>query len=120
MTALARDAIYLEMVDVGGGFPVAYAASPPPMAEYAAAIRCAATQLPYPVQLSCEPGRAIAAPAGTMVATVIGAAWRGERVRVSLDIGAFHGMIEALESGRQLEFPVAIPEAGARHPFRAC
>jgi hypothetical protein len=35
-----------------------------------------------------------------MTATVIGTAWRGGTLRVSLDTGAFHGLIEALESGR--------------------
>lgn len=114
MTTLAADGIRLAMLDVGGGFPVRYDTDPPPLAEYAAAINDAAAQLPYPVQLACEPGRAIAAPAGTMVASVIGAAWRHGTLRVSLDAGAFHGLIEALESGRELRFPVTIPAAGNR------
>lgn len=111
MTALAADGITLAMLDVGGGFPVRYDIDPPPLADYAAAIGTAAAQLPYPVQLACEPGRAIAAPAGTLVATVIGTAWRHGSLRVSLDTGAFHGLIEALESRRELRFPVTIPAA---------
>ena len=114
MTALAADGIRLAMLDVGGGFPVRYDTDPPPLAEYAAAINDAAAHLPYPVQLACEPGRVIAAPAGTMTASVIGTAWRGATLRVSLDTGAFHGLIEALESGRQLRFPVTVPAAGNR------
>ncbi len=114
MTTLAGDGIRLAMLDVGGGFPVRYYTEPPPLAEYAAAIRDAVTHLPYPVQLACEPGRAIATPAGTMVASVIGTAWRHSTLRVSLDAGAFHGLIEALESGRELRFPVTIPAAGHR------
>jgi ornithine decarboxylase len=114
MTALAADGIRLAMLDVGGGFPVRYGTEPPPLADYAAAITLAAAQLPYPVQLACEPGRAIAAPAGTMVASVIGTAWRRGRLRVSLDVGAFHGLIEALESGRELRFPIIIPAARDR------
>jgi len=114
MTDLAADGIRLEMLDLGGGFPVRYDADPPPLGEYAATIGGAAAGLPYPVQLACEPGRAIAAPAGTMVASVIGAAWRHGTMRVSLDAGAFHGLIEALESGRELRFPVTIPAAGQR------
>ena len=55
-----------------------------------------------------------AAPAGTMVASVIGVAWRHGAMRVSLDVGAFHGLIEALESGRELRFPVSIPAASHR------
>ena len=114
MTDLAADGIKLAMLDVGGGFPVRYDTDPPPLADYAAAINAAAAQLPYPVQLACEPGRAIAAPAGTMIASVIGTAWRHGTLRVSLDTGAFHGLIEALESGRELRFPVTIPAAQDR------
>jgi ornithine decarboxylase len=114
MTALAADGITLAMLDVGGGFPARYDADPPPLASYAATIGAAAAQLPYPVQLACEPGRAIAAPPGTMIASVIGTAWRHGTLRVSLDTGAFHGLIEALESGRELRFPVAIPAARER------
>jgi ornithine decarboxylase len=114
MTDLAADGIRLAMLDVGGGFPVRYDTDPPPLADYAAAITTAAAQLPYPVRLACEPGRAIAAPAGTMTATVIGTARRHATLRVSLDTGAFHGLIEALESGRELRFPVTIPGAEDR------
>ncbi len=113
MTALAADGIRLAMLDIGGGFGVRYDTDPPPLADYAAAIDAAA-RLPYRVQLACEPGRAIAAPGGTMAATVIGTAWRRGTLRVSLDTGAFHGLIEALESGRELRFPVTIPAADRR------
>jgi ornithine decarboxylase len=116
MTALAAGGIKLAMLDVGGGFPVRYDTDPPPLADYAAAINTAAARLPYPVQLACEPGRAIAAPAGTMIASVVGTAWRHGTLRVSLDTGAFHGLIEALESGRELRFPVTIPAAQDRPP----
>lgn len=116
MTTLAEDGIRLAMLDVGGGFPARYDTEPPPLAEYAAAISYAVAQLPYPLQLACEPGRAIAAPAGTMVASVIGTAWRHGTLRVSLNVGAFHGLIEALESGRELRFPVTIPGADQRMP----
>src|SRR5215472_7352403 len=119
MTALAVDGISLQMLDVGGGFPVRYDTDPPPLTDYAAAISAAAAQLPYPVQLACEPGRAIAAPAGTLIASVIGTAWRHGTLRVSLDTGAFHGLIEALESGRELRFPVTIPAARDR-PLVPC
>jgi ornithine decarboxylase len=119
MTDLAADGIMLAMLDVGGGFPVRYDTDPPPLAAYAAAIGDAAAHLPYPVQLACEPGRAIAAPAGTMTATVIGTAWRGATLRVSLDVGAFHGLIEALESSRELRFPVTVPAARNR-PLVPC
>jgi ornithine decarboxylase len=120
MAVLAADGIRLRLLDLGGGFPVRYDADPPPLAEYATAIGRAVARLPYPVQLACEPGRAIAAPAGTMVASVIGVAWRHGTVRVSLDAGAFHGLIEALESGRELRFPVTIPAVAGRRLLVPC
>src|ERR1700736_3268458 len=88
MAVLAADGIRLAMLDVGGGFPVRYDTNPPPLADYAAAINGAAARLPRAVQRALEPGRAIAASAGTMTASVIGAAWRGGTLRVSLDTGA--------------------------------
>ena len=62
MTALAADGIELAMLEVGGGLPVRCDTDPPPLAEYAAAIKDAAVYLPYPVRLACEPGPAIATP----------------------------------------------------------
>ena len=41
-----------------------------------------------------------------MVATVIGLAERAGRRWVHLDVGAFNGFMEALESGNRLRFPV--------------
>ena len=94
------------MLDVAAGSRSATTPTRHRWPNYAAVISHAAARLPYPVTVACEPGRAIAAPAGTMVASVIGTAWRDGTLRVSLDTGAFHGLIEALESGRQLGFPV--------------
>ncbi len=106
---LAADGIRLDLLDLGGGFPARYAdAEPPPLAEFAAAIRAGiAAHLPYrPATLAVEPGRALVAEAGVMVATVIGLAERAGRRWVHLDVGAFNGFMEALESGNLLRFPV--------------
>ena len=119
MAALDTCGIRLAMLDAGGGFPVRDDTDPPP-ARYAVTITEAAAGLPCPVALACEPGRVIAAPAGTMIATVTGTAWRGGTLRVSLDTGAFHGLIEALESGRQLAFPSSSPPPGTARASPAC
>jgi ornithine decarboxylase len=106
---LAADGIRLDLLDLGGGFPARYAdAEPPPLAEFAAAIRAGiAADLPYrPATLAVEPGRALVAEAGVMVATVIGLAERAGRRWVHLDVGAFNGFMEALETGNRLRFPV--------------
>jgi len=112
LRALAADGIRLGLLDLGGGFPARYAdagAEPPPLAEFAATIQAGiAAHLPYrPATLAVEPGRALVAEAGVMVATVIGLAERDGRRWVHLDVGAFNGFMEALETGNRLRFPVA-------------
>jgi ornithine decarboxylase len=63
-----------------------------------------------------EPGRALVAEAGVMVATVIGLAERAGRRWVHLDVGAFNGFMEALESGNLLRFPVTDSRGSADRP----
>jgi ornithine decarboxylase len=104
---LLADGIRLTMLDVGGGFPARYDADVPDLTRYAKHIRTAVEEhLPYPVELVVEPGRALVAEAGVMVSTVIGVAQRAGRRWAHLDVGAFNGMMEALETNNQLRFPV--------------
>jgi ornithine decarboxylase len=114
---LAADGIRVELLDLGGGFPARYAdAAPPPLDAFADTIWTGiARHLPYrPPILAVEPGRALVAEAGTMVATVIGLAERAGRRWVHLDVGAFNGFMEALESGNLLRFPVTDSRGSAR------
>lgn len=108
MRALAADGIRLSMLDMGGGFPARYDAEVPPITEYGARILAAVrAHLPYPVALVVEPGRALVAEAGVMVSEVIGTAQRAGRTWVHLDVGAFNGMMEALETQNALRFPIS-------------
>ena len=69
----AADGIRLEMLDLGGGFPPVRGRPPPPLAEYAATIGAGSAGPAVPGRRSgIEPGRALVAEAGVMVATVIG------------------------------------------------
>jgi ornithine decarboxylase len=106
MDKLAAVDIFLELVNVGGGFPARYDTPPPPLAEYGAVIAEGLAALPYPVRVAAEPGRALVAEAGTLVATVIGTATRSGRRWIHLDVGAFNGLMESLETGNRLRFPV--------------
>jgi ornithine decarboxylase len=103
---LAGHGIELRMVDLGGGFPARYATPVPPLSAYASAIRDGLAGLPYRVDAVIEPGRAIVAAAGTLTATVIGTALRGGKRWIHLDVGAFNGLMESLETGNELRFPV--------------
>ena len=115
---LAADGIRLELLDLGGGFPARYDTVPPPLTDFADAIFAAiGAHLPYvPPVLAVEPGRGLVAEAGVMVATVIGLAERAGRRWVHLDVGAFNGFMEALESGNRLRFPVSDSRGSARAP----
>ena len=112
---LAAAGIRLELLDLGGGFPARYSTDVPPLAAYADAIAAGLDRLPYvPATLAVEPGRALVAEAGTMVATVIGTAERHGRRWVHLDVGAVNGFLEALETGNRLRYPVADSRGSAR------
>lgn len=107
LRSMAADGVVLEMLDIGGGFPARYDEDVPDLSQIGSAIaRACARHLPYPVALAAEPGRALVAEAGTMVASVVGIAERAGRRWVHLDVGAFNGMMEALETANRLRFPV--------------
>ena len=69
--AIARCGVPVDIVDVGGGFPVSYPdMTPPPFADYLAAITAGAAALPPGVRLWAEPGRALVAGGGSVVVQV--------------------------------------------------
>src|SRR3954454_9920658 len=67
----APSGVVIDIVDVGGGFPVSYPdAVPPPLDDYIAAIRAAAAPFDRGVTLWAEPGRALVAGGGSVVVQV--------------------------------------------------
>jgi len=114
MRAARAYGIRLELLDIGGGLPARYVEPIPPLEAYGRAIATGLDALPYPVQVVAEPGRALAAEAGALAATVIGVAERCGRRWLHLDIGAFNGMMETLETRRQLVYPLAWSPRGPR------
>ena len=57
----------LDVLDIGGGFPVSYNEAVMPIDEFCAPIRAALAKLPAHVRVIAEPGRFIAAPAAIAV-----------------------------------------------------
>jgi ornithine decarboxylase len=110
--------IRLQTLNVGGGFPARYAEDVPPLKAIGATILHGACQLPYAVRLLAEPGRAVAADAGTTVTTVIGRATRRSGEWLYLDAGVYHGLIESLFDSDGVSYP-AVAESGSNHdtPF---
>lgn len=79
----------LDVLDIGGGFPVAYSDGVMPIDEFCAPIRTALAKLPKHVRVIAEPGRFIAAPAAIAVSTVMGKAKRDGRWWYYLDDGLY-------------------------------
>jgi ornithine decarboxylase len=70
--AIERSGVTVDIVDVGGGFPVSYPdMTPPPLGDYIAAITTAASSIPKTVRLWAEPGRALVASGGSVVVQVL-------------------------------------------------
>jgi ornithine decarboxylase len=116
---LQAHGITLPMLNIGGGLPARYADPVPDLAEYGTRIRQAVQRyLPYPVQLCAEPGRALVAEAGVLVATIIGTAERGGNSWLHLEVGAFNGMMGTLLTGNRLVYPLADSRASLkRRPY---
>jgi ornithine decarboxylase len=117
MNRLSRAGIRLHMVDIGGGFPAAYAEPVPPLAAFGAAAIAGIAALPYPVEVFAEPGRCLVAEAGTFRCRVIGVARRPSGWWAHTDLGVFNGMMEVLESGGELRYPIRDNRGGRRRRY---
>jgi ornithine decarboxylase len=106
MAGLSRAGIRLQMVDIGGGFPAYYTERVPDLEAFGRVAAAKIAQLPYPVELAAEPGRCLVAEAGRFRCRVIGVAKRPSGWWVHTDLSVFHGMMEVLESGGRLRYPI--------------
>jgi ornithine decarboxylase len=96
--AAAAQGVPLRGLNIGGGFPGRYLQDPPPLSQYADAIRASvARHFDLTPELAFEPGRAIVADAGiirTEVVLVSRKSDSAEQRWVYLDIGRYGGMAE--------------------------
>ena len=105
----------LNLLDIGGGFPISYGGKMQPIREFCRPIRQALKQLPCTVRVIAEPGRFIAGPSGTAISTVVGRAQREGRWWYYLDdglYGSYNGQLydHAL-------YPIDVPgRRGLAHP----
>ena len=86
----------LNVLDIGGGFPVDYEGKGLDLAEFCRPIREALQEYPAHVQVIAEPGRVLSAPCITSISTVMGRAERGGLWWYYLDdgvYGAYSGQI---------------------------
>lgn len=86
----------MSILDIGGGFPVAYDGGQVDIDGYCASIREALSVLPSNVGVIAEPGRFLSGPSTTCITTVIGKAVRNGLHWYYLDdgvYGSFSGQI---------------------------
>lgn len=103
----AVEARGIEVINIGGGFPAFYGSPIPQLDEIGDSLRATLASLPPGVRLVAEPGRALVAEAGTLKTTVIGRATRPDGDWLFLDVGAFNGLMECLQSGNSFRYPVS-------------
>ena len=105
----------LTTLDIGGGFPVSYRDELPSIREFCAPIRRALRTLPPQVRTIAEPGRYIAGPSGTALASVIGRSYREGRWWYYLDDGLYGSFSGQLFD--QVHYPVdPLDRRGPSHP----
>jgi ornithine decarboxylase len=96
--AVGQRGIELDLLGIGGGFPVQHTRPIPVLSEIVNVVRRGvAERFPAGVELTLEPGRGIVGDAALLGASVIGKARRGAEQWVYLDVGVFNGLMEAIE-----------------------
>ncbi len=89
----ARERGYTSMnlVDIGGGFPVPYDSSVKPFTELASIINAEIDRLfPKNIEILAEPGRFLVAPCGYAISEVIGTAVRDGKKCFYINDGVYH------------------------------
>jgi len=113
---LARERIWLDTVNIGGGFPVPYESEVPSISEFAHAIGEAmdnAFGASHP-RLMLEPGRSLVAEAGVIQSEVVLVSRKSRRDEarwVYLDVGKFGGLAETLDES--IKYPLRTTRTGA-------
>lgn len=106
--------IRFEMLDIGGGFPVAYDRPVAGIEQIAAAVRPLLRDRADELRIIAEPGRVLVAESMTLITSVVGAAQRAGRPWVYLDDGVYGAYSNVVaEDVHPLVIPVRGIAAGA-------
>jgi ornithine decarboxylase len=93
----AHKGIGLQMLNIGGGYPIHYTKGVVDIETIEKRIDKALRQrFPEEVEIFIEPGRAVVGDAGIFVSTVIGKAKRGHENWLYIDVGVFNGLMESV------------------------
>ena len=81
----------VNLVDIGGGFPVPYDPQVPEFAQLAAILNSEFKRLfPDDIEILAEPGRFIVATAATLISEIIGKARRDGKIFYHINDGVYH------------------------------
>lgn len=121
--ALKSEGIKVDMINIGGGFPVIYKnhAHAPHLREIVVNIHNELHKLPYMPKILMEPGRGIVASTTVTVATVIAKTIRNHQTWLCLDAGVYNCFYEAMAHQGSTEYkvhPATVPEG--RHEQINC
>lgn len=119
---IAESGVKIDILDVGGGFPVHYEGmTPPPLSDYFATIRQAVADYGFAdLEILAEPGRGLVGNAGSMIARV-------ELARthtLHLNDGTYGGLFEGGKQNnipypvRRIRTDYAEPQEQEMKPFR--
>jgi ornithine decarboxylase len=112
LEVVAAAGLHRPVLNIGGGFPIAYREPVPGIPEFAAAVR-SAVDGHGEVDLAVEPGRALVGEAGVLRAGVVRVSRRpgiDHRRWVYLDIGRYAGLAET--EGEAIAYPLRTPGRG--------
>jgi len=108
MESLQEHDIKLGIINIGGGFPEAYAGDHPwSLCEIAAPLFQAHARLPYQPGLVIEPGRRLVARSTALIATVFARIERENGPWLFLDCGVYNGLFEALRCQGDTKYEVS-------------
>jgi ornithine decarboxylase len=113
----ARGLPPLEVLDIGGGFPIDYLEPVTPIDAFCAPIRAALARLPAGLRIIAEPGRYICGPAVVAISTVMGRSRREGRWWYYLDDGIYGTYSGQLYD--KMRFPLE-PLTGPDRPREPC
>lgn len=104
--------IQLELINMGGGFPVRYLAEINSLQAYADQIKMYLNQnFDQKIRLFLEPGRSLVGDAGVIVSEIVLIAHKSEKDHkrwIYTDVGVFNGLIETL--GETTKYPIYTPK----------
>lgn len=95
---LMAEGVTLEMINIGGGFPVVYEnhEKAPELPEIVTKVHSALHTLPYIPKIIMEPGRGIVASSTVLVSEVISKTTRNGKVWLCIDGGIYNALYEAM------------------------